>query len=90
MGRQATRLFFRAESTTVTPEFMEYERVFLFLNPQWSAGEFPVVAGEHGKFSVLRDPVSGRELIANPGATHLKASAVRQVRLATSVPRLDR
>jgi hypothetical protein len=62
------------------PSFEMGERVFLFLSPSWNAGGYPVVAGEHGKFTVSTDPSNGAELLLNEGTTLRKAETLSNLR----------
>lgn len=70
--------------------FQAHERVLVFLQPDWRAGEYPVVGGEHGKFSVMTDSATGQVYYANEGTTVLRANALRQVRTTLSAQPSDR
>jgi hypothetical protein len=52
------------------------ENVFLFMDPRWQDGVYPVVAGEHGKFTVMLDRARGREYLFNRDADVTKIDAL--------------
>lgn len=56
------------------------EDVFLFMDPRWQDGVYPVVGGEHGKFTVMLDRTRGREYLFNRDADVTKADALGLIR----------
>jgi len=62
------------------PSFAVDEQTFLFLAPNYGLGQFPLVEGEQGKFTVTADPVTQTEVLRGVAATVSKTSAVSTVR----------
>jgi hypothetical protein len=61
------------------PEFKLGERVFVFLRADWKANDAPVVAMEHGKFTIGTN-AAGAELIVNAvGERYSKAEVVSSI-----------
>jgi hypothetical protein len=56
------------------------EQVFLFMDPRWQDGVYPVVGGEHGKFTVMTDRARGREYLFNRDADVTKSDALGLIR----------
>ena len=67
------------------PRFSVGERVVLFLEPQ-AAGRFGVTGWNQGRFTVRRDPRTGRDLVTQPGGGSLYVG--RDGRPAPRDPRL--
>ena len=67
------------------PRFATGERVVLFLEPQ-AEGRFGVAGWNQGKFTVRRDPHTGRDLVTQPGGGSLYVD--RNGRPAPRDPRL--
>jgi len=68
------------------PRFTPGERVVLFLEPQ-AGGRYGVAGWNQGRFTVRRDPRTGRDLVTQPGGGSLYVdrhgrSAPREPRLA--------
>ena len=60
--------------------FRRGEEVFLFMDPAWEQGVFPVVGGEHGKFDVMLDRLRNREYLFNSYADVTKSDALGLIR----------
>jgi len=71
-------------------EFTPAEDVFLFLSPTWESGQFPVVQGEHGKFSVRIDARSGRKVLSAPAINLFGDEVVRAVRSVSAARPIGR
>ena len=71
-------------------EFKPDEDVFLFLSPTWESGDFPVVQGEHGKFSVRIDARSGRKVLSAPAINVFGDEVVKAVRTISAAQPLGR
>lgn len=67
------------------PRFAAGERVVLFLEPQ-AAGRFGVTGWNQGRFTVRRDPRTGRDLVTQPGGGSVYVD--RNGRPAARDPRL--
>jgi hypothetical protein len=61
------------------PTFETGERVFLFVAPNVGQGDFPIVAGEHGKFTVETDPRSRAEMLHGPHMSLGKDEVVKSI-----------
>jgi hypothetical protein len=66
------------------PSFDAGESVFLFLSPLWERGTYPLVGGEHGKFTVATDPRTRREVLIRGEMEILKSDALGRVRRLTA------
>jgi hypothetical protein len=65
-------------------DFTPQEDVFLFLTPAWESDPFPVVQGEHGKFSVRIDARSGRKVLSAPAINVFGDELVQAVRAVSA------
>jgi hypothetical protein len=58
------------------PTFAVGEETFVFLAPGFAAGEFPLVGGELGKFSVSTDPATRTASLVTAGQALRKSAVV--------------